>query len=67
MLRLMEELTGMENRIAFARQLYDDRVMQYNTSLKQFPGSIIATMFAFRPAQPFQPAASPERRTAAPG
>jgi LemA protein len=67
MLRLIEELAGMEKRIAFARQVYDDRVMQYNTSLKQFPGSIIAAMFAFRPAQPLQPAEAPERHTAARG
>jgi LemA protein len=64
MLRLTEELAGMENRIAFARQVYNGGVMQYNTSLEQFPGSIIATMFAFRPAELLQSAEAPQERKA---
>jgi LemA protein len=38
--------------------------MQYNTSLEQFPGSIIAGMFAFRPAELLQATESPEERKA---
>jgi LemA protein len=54
MMQLMEELTGTQNRIAFARQVYNGGVMQYNAALEQFPGSIIATVFAFRPAELLQ-------------
>jgi LemA protein len=64
MMQLTEELTSTENRIAFARQAYNDGVMQYNTSLEQFPGSIIAGMFAFRPAELLQATESPEERKA---
>jgi LemA protein len=56
MQRLTEELAAMDKRIAVVRHVYDDGVTQYNTSLEQFPGSIIAALFAFRPAQPFQTA-----------
>lgn len=64
MMQLTEELTSTENRIAFARQAYNDGVMQYNTSLEQFPGSIVAGMFAFRPAELLQATESPEERKA---
>lgn len=50
--RLMEELTHTENNIAFARQFYNDMVMDYNTSLQVFPNSIIASLFNFQP-KPF--------------
>jgi LemA protein len=62
MMQLTEELTSTENRIAFARQAYNDGVMQYNTSRDQFPGSIIAGMFAFRAAELLQSTESPEER-----
>lgn len=62
MMQLTEELTSTENRIAFARQAYNDGVMQYNTSREQFPGSIIAGMFAFKPAELLQSTESPEER-----
>ena len=62
MMQLTEELTSTENRIAFARQGYNDGVMQYNTSREQFPGSIIAGMFAFRPAELLQSTEAPEER-----
>ncbi|RZI43866.1 LemA family protein [Herbaspirillum sp. HC18] len=62
MMQLTEELTSTENRIAFARQAYNDGVMQYNTSREQFPGSIIAGMFAFRPSEPLQSTEAPEER-----
>lgn len=64
MMQLTEELTSTENRIAFARQGYNDGVMQYNTSLEQFPSSIIAGMFAFKPAELLQATESPEERKA---
>ena len=62
MMQLTEELTSTENRIAFARQAYNDGVMQYNTSREQFPGSIIAGMFAFKPAEQLQSTEAPEER-----
>lgn len=62
MMQLTEELTSTENRIAFARQAYNDGVMQYNTSREQFPGSIIAGMFAFQSAELLEATESPEER-----
>ena len=62
MMQLTEELTSTENRIAFARQAYNDGVMQYNTSREQFPGSVIAGMFAFKPAEQLQSTEAPEER-----
>jgi LemA protein len=46
-LALQEELTGTENRIAFARQSYNDQVLSYNNKIQMFPSNIIAGMFAF--------------------
>lgn len=51
MLQLTEELTSTENRIAFARQAYNDGVMQYNTALAQFPGSLLADVLGFKLAE----------------
>ncbi|MEI8242007.1 MAG: LemA family protein [bacterium] len=48
--RLMEELSSTENRVAFARQAYNDSVMQYNTSRETFPNIMLAGMFGFQPA-----------------
>lgn len=62
MMQLTEELTSTENRIAFARQAYNDGVMQYNNAREQFPSSIIAGVFAFRPAELLQSTESPEER-----
>ncbi len=64
MMQLTEELTSTENRIAFARQAFNDNVMQYNISREQFPGSIIAGMFAFQPAELLEVTESPEERKA---
>ncbi|MEI8027900.1 MAG: LemA family protein, partial [Pseudomonadota bacterium] len=50
MLKLMDELTNTENRIAFNRQNYNDIVMRYNTSLERFPNFILANLFSFQPA-----------------
>ncbi len=54
MMKLQEELTSTENRIGFARQAYNDSVMRYNNKCEQFPGSIIAGMFAFKLAEFFE-------------
>jgi LemA protein len=53
MLQLTEELTSTENKIAFARQAYNDAVMQYNTSRETFPNVALAGMFGFLPAELF--------------
>jgi LemA protein len=51
--RLMEELTSTENKIGFARQSFNDQVMEYNTKREKFPTNIIAGMFNFGPAELF--------------
>lgn len=47
MMQLTEEMTSTENRIAFARQAYNDSVMAYNNRREVFPSNIIAGMFNF--------------------
>jgi len=54
MSRLMEELTSTENKVAFARQSYNDSVMAYNTARESFPTNLIAGPFNFAPAQLFE-------------
>lgn len=51
--QLQEELTTTENQLAFARQFYNDTVMQFNTRQQVFPASVVATFFAFKPAEYF--------------
>jgi LemA protein len=53
MMQLTEELTSTENKIAFARQAYNDSVMSYNTTRETFPNVIFAGMFGFIPAELF--------------
>jgi LemA protein len=48
---LTEELTSTENRIAFARQAFNDAVTEYNTSREKFPATIVAASFGFAPAE----------------
>ena len=50
MMQLSEELTSTENKVAFARQAYNDSVMGYNNRREVFPSSVVAGMFAFPPA-----------------
>lgn len=50
MAQLSEELTTTENKVAFARQAYNDSVMMYNNRRESFPGSVYAGMFHFIPA-----------------
>jgi LemA protein len=52
-LQLQEELTSTENKISFARQLYNDLVANYRTRLQVFPNNIIASLFNFRPEEYF--------------
>jgi LemA protein len=54
MAQLMEELTSTENRVAFARQGYNDAVMEYNTGRERFPNVLIAGPFGFREAELFE-------------
>ena len=46
--RLMDELSGTENRIATERMRYNERVQEYNTARRQFPGNVTAKMFGFK-------------------
>jgi LemA protein len=50
MMQLSEELTSTENRVAFARQAFNDSVMAYNNRREVFPSNIVAGMFHFAPA-----------------
>jgi LemA protein len=61
MMQLSEELTSTENKVAFARQSFNDSVMNYNNLREVFPNSILAGMFAFWPAQLLE-IESPEKR-----
>ena len=63
MMQLSEELTSTENKVAFARQAYNDSVMSYSNAREVFPSSIVAGMFNFAPAQMLE-AAKPEAREA---
>jgi len=51
MMQLSEELTSTENRVAFARQAFNDAVLGYNNSREVFPSSLIAGWFRFEPAK----------------
>lgn len=53
MATLMEELTSTENKVAFARQAYNDTAMSYNTRREVFPSNIVAGMFRFDAAELF--------------
>ena len=51
MLALQEELTATENKVAFARQAFNDSVLGYNNAREQFPGNIVAGWFRFNRAE----------------
>ena len=57
-LKLQEELTTTENQISFARQAYNDVVLDLNTRIETFPSNFIANNFGFKPAEYFK--AEPE-------
>lgn len=46
--RLMDELSGTENRIATERMRYNERIQEYNTSRRQFPANVTARVFNFK-------------------
>ncbi|MFO7674891.1 MAG: LemA family protein [bacterium] len=50
-LKLQEELTATENKISFARQFYNDVVMDFNNRIQVFPSNVIAGMFRFEAAE----------------
>ena len=64
MLQLQEELTSTENRVAFARQAFNDAVTAYNIACEKFPNSSIASMFNFSMAQLLESTEAPEERKA---
>jgi len=61
-LQVQEELTSTENKIAFARQAYNDSVMEYNTKRESFPDTIFAGMFGFAAATLLEATESAEER-----
>jgi len=61
-LQVQEELTSTENKVGFARQAYNDSVMEYNTKRESFPDNIFAGMFNFKEAELLQATESAEER-----
>ena len=61
MMQLTEELTSTENKVAFARQAYNDAVTVYNTTRERFPTNFLANLFNFAEAQLFQVENAAER------
>ncbi|HSN82221.1 MAG TPA: LemA family protein [Polyangiales bacterium] len=61
MMQLSEELSTTENKIAFARQAYNDAVMRYNDKCEMVPSNIIAGMFGFQKAEFFEVETESER------
>ncbi|MBI4634385.1 MAG: LemA family protein [Deltaproteobacteria bacterium] len=62
MLQLMEELSSTENKIGFARQAYNDAVMEYNIAREKFPNALIAGAFDFKEATLFEITAPEEKK-----
>ena len=60
-LALQEELTSTENKIGFARQFYNDQVMQFNNKIQMFPSNIIAGAFSFQASEFFETEDAAER------
>jgi LemA protein len=63
LLALQEELTSTENKVAFARQAFNDAVTSYNTEIQKFPNNLVAGMAGFVPAQLFETESPKERET----
>jgi len=61
---LQEELSSTENKVAFARQAFNDAVMSYNTRIESFPDNVVAGMFQFKAAELLQATESAEERKA---
>ena len=64
MAQLQEELSSTENRVAFARQAFNDAVMAYNIGREKFPANLIAGAFNFKEAQLLESTESPEEKKA---
>ncbi|OQA56642.1 MAG: LemA family protein [Candidatus Omnitrophica bacterium ADurb.Bin277] len=62
MLSLMEELTSTENKISFARQAYNDAVMEYNIGREKFPNVLLAASFGFTAAALLELESAQERQ-----
>jgi LemA protein len=60
-LALQEELASTENKIGFARQFYNDQVMQFNNKIQMFPSNIIAGGFNFQASEFFETEDAAER------
>jgi LemA protein len=63
-LQVQEELTSTENKVAFARQGYNDSVMSYNTQRETFPDNVFAGLFGFNEATLLEATESAEERKA---
>jgi LemA protein len=61
---LSEELGHTENRIAFARQAFNDSVLEYNNAAQQAPTNIVAGVFGFKPAAMLEATANEAERSA---
>ena len=61
---LSEELTSTENKVTFARQAFNDAVLDYNNAQGQFPAVLIARLFSFAPSAMLQATESPAERQA---
>jgi LemA protein len=59
--QLMDELAGTENRLAVAREDYNNEVQAFNKTVKRFPGNLIAGMFGFEQKEYFKAAAGAEK------
>ncbi|MFN2644974.1 MAG: LemA family protein, partial [Burkholderiales bacterium] len=63
-LGLQEELASTENKVAFARQAFNDAVMEYNTRRESLPAALFAATLGFAPAQLLESTESAEERKA---
>ncbi len=61
-LSLQEELTSTENKIAFARQGYNDQVLFFNNKIQMFPSNIVAGMFSYKQQDFFEIENEEERK-----
>ena len=59
---LSEELTSTENKVTFARQAFNDAVLDYNNAQGQFPAVLIAKLFSFTPSAMLQATESADER-----
>ena len=59
---LSEELTSTENKVTFARQAFNDAVLDYNNAQGQFPAVLVARLFSFAPSAMLQATESAEER-----